>query len=207
MLKIDRSEVDKAIENLGGMFNATQEVLNSYEAEKKTLEERGEVLAERLAQLQEQHTQTLLDREVAKDSPSDYIYLSTQLTKIGEEIKILLSLTEQQKEEFKALKQRYMPIISGTYSRDSATKSKYFNVSESVINVRDELKRAISDYESEIHKQDQKVMSVIYDDFLHDSELMNESWDNVERRRKALAFKRRFDFDRNRLFYDKTINL
>lgn len=50
-------------------------------------------------------------------------------------------------------------------------------------------------------------MPLIYDDFLDDSELMNESWDNPDRRMKALAFKRTFDFDRNNLLYDKEIRL
>ncbi|UVW11667.1 hypothetical protein NX823_10890 [Bacillus subtilis] len=44
MLKIDRSAVDKAIENLDNMFNATNEVLKEYEAEKKALKEREEFL-------------------------------------------------------------------------------------------------------------------------------------------------------------------
>lgn len=63
MLKIDRTSVDKAIEEMK-LFEATKEVLASYEAEKEALVKRGDVLTERLAQLQEQHTQTLIDREV-----------------------------------------------------------------------------------------------------------------------------------------------
>ncbi|MGE8082134.1 hypothetical protein [Peribacillus loiseleuriae] len=207
MLKIDRSAVDKAIESLGGMFNATNEVLASYEAEKKTLEEREGFLKGKLAQLQKQHATTLIDREVAKDNPSDYIYLSTQLTKVDEEVKILLSLQDQQKEEFTELKKKYMPIIKEAYSKDSRARNDYFNVSEAVTHVTDELKRAISDYEKEISKQDSQVMSGIYEDFLDDSELMNESWDDPNRRRNVLAFKRAFSWERNNLHYDKTIKL
>lgn len=206
MLKIDRKAVDKAIEGME-LFTATKEVLKQYEAEKEVLEKREEALAERLAQLQEQHTQTLIDREVASDNPSDYIYLSSQLSKIESDMKVLLPLKEALEEEYTLLKQKYMPIIRETYSKDSSARNKHFNVSEAVSYVRDELKLVISDYEKAISKQDHEVMPVIYDDFLDDSELMNESWDNPDRRMKALAFKRTFEFDRNNLLYDKEIRL
>ncbi|UNP75085.1 hypothetical protein MN033_17635 [Bacillus nitratireducens] len=206
MLKIDRKAVDKAIEEME-IFTATKEVLANYEAEKEALVKRGDVLTERLAQLQEQHTQTLIDREVANDNPSDYIYLSAQLSKLDSEAKVLLPLQDQLKEDLTALKRKYMPLIRETYIKDSATRNTHFNVSETVAYVRDELKQAISDYEKEIHKQDHEVMPVIYNDFLDDSELMNESWDNPDRRMKALAFKRTFEFNRNNLLYDKEIRL
>ncbi|TDY53728.1 hypothetical protein [Bacillus subtilis] len=206
ILKIDRSAVDEGIKNLDGMFNATNDVLNEYEEEKKSLEKRGEHLDRRLAELQEQHVTLLMDRETAKDNPSDYIYLSTQLKKIDEEVKILLSLQDQLKEEFKVLKEKYMPIIRETYSKDSLVRNN-FNVNEAIASVRDELKQIISDYEKAINEQDQQVMDIIYEDFLDDSELMDESWNDPERRRKALAFKRTFDFDRNRIYYTSTINL
>ncbi|MGJ6985530.1 hypothetical protein [Bacillus subtilis] len=207
MLKIDRSAVDKAIENLDNMFNATNEVLKEYEAEKKALKEREEFLENRLAQLQEQHATTLIDREVTRDNPSDYIYLSKQLTEIDEEVEILLSLQEQLQDEYEELKEKYMPIIRDSYRKDLSAKNSYFNINDAVNYVRDELKQAISDYENEIYKQDSQVMSVIYDDFLSDSALMNESWDDSERRRNALSFKRAFDFDRTKLSYDREIKL
>ncbi|MEC1633064.1 MULTISPECIES: hypothetical protein [Bacillus cereus group] len=206
MIKLDRTAVDKAITEMK-LFEATKEVLASYEAEKEVLKKREEALTERLAQLQEQHTQTLIDREVANDNPSDYIYLSSQLSKLESDMKVLLPLKEALQEEYTLLKQKYMPIIRETYSKDSATRNKHFNVSEAVSYVREELKLVISDYEKAISEQDQQVMPLIYNDFLDDSELMNESWDNPDRRMKALAFKRTFDFDRNNLLYDKEIRL
>ncbi|PAW37808.1 hypothetical protein CKQ70_31135 [Bacillus toyonensis] len=206
MIKLDRTAVDKAITEMK-LFEATKEVLASYEAEKEVLKKREEALTERLAQLQEQHTQTLIDREVANDNPSDYIYLSSQLSKLESDMKVLLPLKEALQEEYTLLKQKYMPIIRETYSKDSATRNKHFNVSEAVSYVREELKLVISDYEKAISEQDQQVMPLIYDDFLDDSELMNESWDNPDRRMKVLAFKRTFDFDRNNLLYDKEIRL
>ncbi len=206
MIKLDRTSVDKAIEEME-LYKATKEVLASYEAEKESLVKREEALTERLAQLQEQHTQTMLDREVANDNPSDYIYLSSQLSKIESDMKVLLPLKEALQEEYTLLKQKYMPIVRETYSKDSSARNKHFNVSEAVSYVRDELKLVISDYEKAISKHDQQVMPLIYDDFLDDSELMNESWDNPDRRMKALAFKRTFDFDRNNLLYDKEIKL
>ncbi|MGM2612309.1 hypothetical protein, partial [Bacillus cereus group sp. BceL008] len=109
MIKLDRTSVDKAIAEMK-LFEATKEVLASYEAEKEILEKREEALTERLAQLQEQHTQTLIDREVASDNPSDYIYLSSQLSKIESDMKVLLPLKEALQEEYTLLKQKYMPI-------------------------------------------------------------------------------------------------
>ncbi|HDR4595092.1 hypothetical protein VSK70_26650 [Bacillus sp. WOD8 KX774193] len=206
MIRLDRTSVDKAIEGMN-LFTATKEVLASYEAEKEALVKREEALTERLAQLQEQHIQLMMDREVATDNPSDYIYISKQLTNINEDVKVITLLQDQLKEDFTALKQKYMPIVRETYSKDSSARNKHFNVSEAVSYVREELKLVISDYEKAISEQDQQVMPLIYDDFLDDSELMNESWDNPDRRMKALAFKRTFDFDRNNLLYDKEIRL
>lgn len=154
MLKIDRSKVDKAIEEMA-LFEATKEVLENYKAEKEVLEKRKEAFDERLTQLQEQHTQAMLDREMAKDNPSDYIYLSAQLTKFDDEVKILLSLQDQLKGDFTALKKKYMLIIQETYRKDSAIRHTHFNVSETVSHVKNELKQIISDYEKEIYKQDQ----------------------------------------------------
>lgn len=206
MIKLDRTAVDKAIKEMK-LFEATKEALASYEAEKEVLKKREEALTERLAQLQEQHIQLMMDREVATDNPSDYIYISKQLTNINEDVKVITLLQDQLKEDFTALKQKYMPIVRETYSKDSSARNKHFNVSEAVSYVREELKLVISDYEKAISEQDQQVMPLIYDDFLDDSELMNESWDNPDRRMKALAFKRTFDFDRNNLLYDKEIRL
>ncbi|MBJ6722206.1 hypothetical protein I2750_18570 [Bacillus sp. PR5] len=45
MLKIDRTAVDKAIEEMN-LFTATKEILASYEAEKEVLAKRGEVLTD-----------------------------------------------------------------------------------------------------------------------------------------------------------------
>ncbi|MCM2982305.1 hypothetical protein M3599_15370 [Niallia circulans] len=206
MLKINRSSLDKAIKNLDGMFNGTMEVLKEYEAEKKALEERKDALSKLIAEQQEQHAQTFIDRELAKDNPSDYIYMSKQLASMEEELRVLLSLQDQQKDDFYTLKQKYMPIIREAYSKDSAI-CKAFNVNESIHNVGDELKQAIADYEQAIDKQDKQVMPLIQKDFLGDSELMNESWEDPDRRRNALTFKREFDFARNRLYYDKEIKL
>ncbi|PAW37816.1 hypothetical protein CKQ70_30950 [Bacillus toyonensis] len=59
------------------------------------LKKREEALTERLAQLQEQHTQTLIDREVANDNPSDYIYLSSQLSKLESDMKYYYHLKKR----------------------------------------------------------------------------------------------------------------
>ncbi|MEH0976431.1 hypothetical protein AB1I92_15670 [Bacillus mobilis] len=207
MLKIDRKAVDTAIEEME-LYTATKEVLTKYEAEKEVLVQREKALAERLAQLQEQHTSLLIDREVATDNPSDYIYMSKQLTNVNEDVKIITSLQEKLKESYTELKQKYMPIIQENYKKDSATRHKHFNVSETVAYVRNELQQAISDYEKAIREQDQQVMPLIYDDFLDDSELMNEGWEvDQESRVRVLAFKRTFEFDRNKLLYDKEIKL
>ncbi|KAA0756029.1 hypothetical protein DN401_12640, partial [Bacillus sp. BF2-3] len=149
MIRLDRTSVDKAIEGMN-LFTATKEVLASYEAEKEALVKREEALTERLAQLQEQHIQLMMDREVATDNPSDYIYISKQLTNINEDVKVITLLQDQLKEDFTALKQKYMPIVRETYSKDSSARNKHFNVSEAVSYVREELKLVISDYEKAI---------------------------------------------------------
>ncbi|PAW43854.1 hypothetical protein CKQ69_29935 [Bacillus toyonensis] len=145
MIKLDRTAVDKAITEMK-LFEATKEVLASYEAEKEVLKKREEALTERLAHYKN-NILKLYDREVANDNPSDYIYLSSQLSKLESDMKVLLPLKEALQEEYTLLKQKYMPIIRETYSKDSATRNKHFNVSEAVSYVREELKLVISDYE------------------------------------------------------------
>lgn len=207
MLKINREAVDKAIEEME-LFTATKGLLKQYEAEKEVLEKREIALNERLAQLSSQHAQTLIDREFASENVGEYILLSQQLTKFNEEVKILNSLLQEVKADFTELKKKYMPLIQTTYKNDSSAIHKHFNVNEAIAHVQNELKLVISDYEKAINEQDQQVMPVIYNDFLDDSELMNEGWEVDQASRvKVLAFKRAFDFDRNNLLYDKEIKL
>lgn len=193
MLKIDRSAVDEAIKNMN-MFTATLEVLASYEAEKKVLKERGEHLTQKLAQLQEQHATTLIDREVAKDSPSEYVYLSKQLKEIDEETKVLNSLQEQLKDEFTELKLKYAPTIAENYRKDKVAKAE-FDVNATVEYVRYELIKAIADYANEVKKQDAPLMPLIYE-FLDDKEVMEA----------YRGFRRTFDFDRTDLYYSEANN-
>lgn len=188
MLKIDRSEVDKAIENLE-MFTDTEKVLDDYETEKKVLIKREEDLNKRVVELQEEHTQLLLDREIVKDSTSDYIYLSKQLSVANDEMQIIVSLQEQLKDDFRALKQKYIPIIRGTYSKDLQGKNE-FPVNFTVESVRYELIKAIADYANEIREQQQPLIPLI-GEFLDDEELMEEN----------RGFRRLFEFDSTNLSY------
>ncbi|KAB2454619.1 hypothetical protein F8160_09575 [Bacillus sp. CH126_4D] len=191
MLKIDRTAVDKAIEEMD-LFTATKEVLASYEAEKEVLEKREEALTERLAQLQEQHTQTMLDREIAKDNPSDYIYLSAQLTKIDDEVKILLSLQDQLTEDFTALRQEFAPTIQATYSKDLREKDK-LPVNDMVDYVRYELIKSIHDYAREVRNQQAPLMATM-SEFLDDKEVMEAN----------RGFQRLFEFDATNLHYSES---
>ncbi|HDR7648182.1 hypothetical protein EXW28_29955 (plasmid) [Bacillus mycoides] len=191
MLKIDRTAVDKAIEEME-LFTATKEVLANYEAEKKVLEKREEALTERLAQLQEHHAQILIDREVANDSPSDYIYMSKQLTNINEDVKVITSLQEQLKEDFTALKQKYAPTIQEVYSKDLRGKDQ-LPVNDMVDSVRYELIKSISDYAREVRNQQAPLMDVI-DEFLDDAEVMETN----------RSFKRLFEFDSTNVHYSES---
>ncbi|WP_258131851.1 hypothetical protein [Bacillus cereus] len=191
MLKIDRTAVDKAIEEME-LFTDTKEVLAKYEAEKEALVKRGDVLTEKLAQLQEQHTQTLIDREVANDNPSDYIYLSAQLTKIDDEVMILLSLQDQLKGDFTALKQKYAPTIQEVYSKDLRGKDQ-LPVNDMVDSVRYELIKSISDYAREVRNQQAPLMTTI-GEFLDDKEVMEENRN----------FKRLFEFDSTNVHYSES---
>ncbi|MDA1598129.1 hypothetical protein PDK06_25320 [Bacillus cereus group sp. TH217LC] len=191
MLKIDRSAVDTAIEEME-LFTATKEVLKQYEAEKEVLEKRGDALAERLAQLQVQHTQTLIDREVAKDNPSDYIYLSAQLTKIDDEVKILLSLQDQLKDDFTALKQKFAPTIQETYRQDLREKDK-LPVNDMVDSVRYELIKSIYDYAKEVRKQQAPLMATM-NEFLDDKEVLEAN----------RGFQRLFEFDSTNVYYSES---
>ncbi|USK27363.1 hypothetical protein LIT32_18010 [Bacillus sp. CMF21] len=191
MLKIDRSEIDKAIKEMN-LFTATQEVLNAYEKEKAVLEKRGKDLNERIAELTERHATTLIDRESASDNTSDYIYLSKELASIDEEMRIILSLQEQLAGQFTALKQKHAPMIRETYSKDMAVKRE-FDVNSLVDYVRYELVKSIADYANAVREQDAKIMPLIYDEFLDDEQLMQEN----------KSFKRTFDFDRHKLSYSE----
>ncbi|WP_309326681.1 hypothetical protein, partial [Bacillus anthracis] len=77
-IKRDRTAVDTASTETK-LFEAKKEGLESYEGEREVRKKREEALTERLAQLQEQHTQSLIDSDVASGNPSYYINLSSQL--------------------------------------------------------------------------------------------------------------------------------
>lgn len=193
MIKFDRTEVDKAIEELN-MFEATKKVIEDYENEKKLLEKREEELNNKISELQELHATLLIDRETAKDTPSDYIYLSTQLTKTNEEMNILLSLQDELKNDFKELKMKYTPIIQDTYYKDSQERYN-FNVNEAVEKTRYELIKAIADYSNAVKAQERPLMNTIQE-FLDDKEVMEAN----------RSFKRRFEFDRLNLNYAESID-
>jgi hypothetical protein len=194
MLKIDRSAVDKAIEDLE-MFTATKKVLREYEAEKEVLVKRGDDLSKRVAELQKEHTRLLLEREGSKDNTSDYIYLS-KLTAADEEMKIIISLQEQLKEDFTSLKMKYAPIIQATYSKDLSAKNQ-LPVNDMVEYARYELVKAIYDFACEVRKQQSPLLPAI-GEFLDDKTVMESN----------RGFGRLFEFDQTNLYYsefDKTV--
>ncbi|TVX77815.1 hypothetical protein FQP34_22035 [Peribacillus simplex] len=189
MLKIDRSAVDTAIENMV-LFTASIEVLADYETEKQVLVKRGEGFSKRISEIREEHAGTMIDREtVAKDSTSDYIYLSGKMKQLDDEMKIILSLQDQLKEDFRELRQKHLPIIQGTYRNDLSAKSE-FRVNETVELVRYELLKAIADYAREVKKQQQPLLPLI-GEFLDDEELMSNN----------AGFRRLFSSDSTNLSY------
>ncbi|PFB15489.1 hypothetical protein CN399_12545 [Bacillus cereus] len=191
MLKIDRTAVDKAIEEME-LFTATKEVLANYEAEKKVLEKREEALNERLAMLSSQHAQTLIDREFATENVSEYILLSQQLTKFNEEVQLITSLQEQLKEDFTELKLKYAPTIQATYGKELRAKDD-LHVNDMVDSVRYELLKAVTDYAREVRNQQAPLMPVI-EEFLDDEKVMESN----------RSFKRSFEFDSTNLYYSES---
>ncbi|PFK03464.1 hypothetical protein COI97_14465, partial [Bacillus cereus] len=130
--------------------------------------------------------------EVAKDNPSDYIYLSAQLTKIDDEVKILLSLQDQLKEDFTALRQEFAPTIQATYSNDLREKDK-LPVNDIVDSVRYELIKSIYDYAREVRNQQAPLMTTM-SEFLDDKEVME-----INR-----GFQRLFEFDSTNVYYSES---
>ncbi|QGS68104.1 hypothetical protein CV093_04000 [Oceanobacillus sp. 143] len=88
MITVDKSKLDRAIESLEGMFSNTEKVLIDYEAEREELENRGNDLNKRLAELQNKQTETLLLREKPKKQLSISSYQKTLLT-IKKKVKLL----------------------------------------------------------------------------------------------------------------------
>lgn len=190
MIQIDRSAVDAAIENMGGMFKASKEVFAEYEKERKVLIKRGEGFKKKIAELQEEHASTMIDREtVAKDSISDYIFLTQKMKKLDDEMTTVQSLEDQLKEDFKSLKQKYIPIIQNTYGEDLTAKNE-FDVKHAVELVRYELLSCIAEYAGAVRKQQAPLLPLI-GEFLDDEELMTEH----------KSFRRTFDFDSTYLSY------
>ncbi|MBE7151041.1 hypothetical protein FUT12_26665 [Bacillus mycoides] len=191
MLKIDRTAIDTAIEEME-MFVATKELLEKYETEKEVLEKREVALNERLAKLSTQHAQTLMDREFATENVSEYILLSQQLTKFNEEVQLIKSLQEQLKEDFTELKLKYAPTIQTTYSKDLKAKDK-LPVNEMVDSVRYELIKSITDYAKEVRNQQAPLMTTI-GEFLDDADVMEAN----------RGFKRLFEFDSTNVYYSES---
>ncbi|MFK9120506.1 hypothetical protein ACJEBK_27220 [Peribacillus frigoritolerans] len=190
MLKIDRSELDKAIKNMVAMYADTEKVLADYEEEKQVLINRENGFKERMLQLQKEHTQVLLDRDSSKDNTSDYIKLSKKLTAANDDMQIIVSLQAQLKEDFKDLKQKYIPIIRDTYSNDVSAKNE-FQVNDTIDYVKYELLNAIADYAKEVRKLQLPIREIVGDEFLGDSQLMQEN----------KSFQRAFEFDSTYLSY------
>jgi hypothetical protein len=194
MLVIDRSAVDLAIENIGTMFAETEKVFADYETEKQVLIKRGEGFNKRISEIREEHAGTMIDREtIAKDSTSDYIYLSGKMKQLDDEMKIILSLQEQLKEDFTALRMRYTPIVEATYRKDLSAKNQ-LNVNDMVEHARYELVKAIHDFASEVKNQQRPLQSAV-DEFLDDKEVME-----INRN-----FERLFEYDQTNLYYSEPL--
>ncbi|AXI08157.1 hypothetical protein CUC15_03880 [Oceanobacillus zhaokaii] len=189
MITVDKSKLDRAIESLEGMFSNTEKVLIDYEAEREELENRGNDLNKRLAELQNKQTETLLLREKTKET-AKYIKLSKDLANYQEESQIIVSLQEQLQADFRQLKQKYIPVIRDTYSKDSRVM-RSLDVDYVVEDVRYELVKSIADFANAVRKEDSKVIGVIQDEFLSDSDLMQDN----------RGFQRTFDYDRTKLSY------
>lgn len=193
MLKIDRKEIDKAIEEMQ-LFTDTKEVLAKYESEKEVLEKREIALNERLAKLSSQHAQTLIDREFATENVGEYILLSQQLTKFNEEVQLINSLLDQLKDDFTELKLKFAPTIQEVYSKDLREKDK-LPVNDMVDYVRYELLKSVTDYAKEVRSQQAPLMLTI-GEFLDDKEVMEAN----------RGFKRLFEFDSTHLYYSESQN-
>ncbi|MCT1905266.1 hypothetical protein [Oceanobacillus sojae] len=182
LIKLDRTELDKAIAELEGMYSATAKVLADYEAEKADLEKRGDELNERLNELQHLHAETLLKREEEKNT-AEYVKLSKQLKDADDEVQIIQSLQEQLSEDKLQLKQKYVPLIRSSHGKDTSARNA-LDVNYVVEDVIYELMSGIADFSNTVRKENDKVIGTIRDEFLDDRQLMENN----------KVFKRQFDY-------------
>ncbi|MFS0639190.1 hypothetical protein AB1K84_25280 [Mesobacillus foraminis] len=170
MLKVVRTELNKAIANMEEVFSGTKEVIAKYQAEKSLLDEKEDHLNQYLRDLQNDHTANVVSQQNTTDI-SEVIYLQKQSKELVNESRIIESLLEDLEGERLQLKLRYAPLIQGAYEREMAKAQRQFDVNDEVDNLLYQLVLGISDYAHEVRKQHNAMIPIV-EEFLDSGEVL-----------------------------------
>lgn len=121
-VEVNRKALEKLISEMD-LYPNTKEVVSSYQEVANKLDERKLLLQQQLEELQEQHTQNLVDQETS--NVAEIVYLKIQGKKINEEFQIIDTLIDETKKERVELKLYYYKIFRQALSKDSTIASSY----------------------------------------------------------------------------------
>jgi hypothetical protein len=153
-VKVDRKSIDKMIKEIS-LFDETKSVLTAYQKEVSKLNEREEELNKQLEEIQEKHTQNLLDQESA--DVSELIYLKKMNRELVYETEVITSLLEELAEEKASLKIKYVPLINQAKREDMNNNAGRYNANEIVTQLRYEMLKIIADVSAEMKRQYRSV--------------------------------------------------
>jgi hypothetical protein len=170
-IKVDKKGVKKVIDEME-LFGHTKEVVSEYQIHFNKLDDREKELNRQLEEIQEKHTQNLLDQETA--DVSELIYLKKMGRELVYETEVITSLLEQTNEEMTELKFHYAPLINKALSNDSTARVGKYDFSPLVDEVMGELLNAIAEVGMEFRKQYAEVHPAVTD-VIKDKKVM-ERW-------------------------------
>lgn len=195
MIKIDRKEVDKLLNDMD-LFVHTKAALVDYKAELKQLEVRGEKLEEKLARIQSEHTENLLKLEGNTDVNA-IIELKMENIHLVSKSKVVAALLESLEEEKTDLKIKHAPLFDAALKTDMQARGGKYDLNQIIDIVRYEMIRAIADIGKEMKKQFFAIESDV-----------KEVFDDVAVRETYVQIGRGFTQEHYQPFYsefDKTV--
>lgn len=151
MITINRKSVDKLISEMDILMH-TKVAVAVYKAELQLLEDRGEKLAEKLATIQQSHTDNLLKLDSCTDV-DEIITLKFENINLVSNSKVINSLVEGLAEEKTELKIKHAPLFETALREDGNARKGKYSANQIVDTMRYGMISAVADIGKEMQSQ------------------------------------------------------
>lgn len=151
MITINRKSVDKLITGMD-ILMLTKVAVANYKADLQLLEDRGQKLSEKLATIQQSHTDNLLKLDGCTDV-DQIITLKLENINLVANTKVVSSLLEGLEEEKTDLKVKHAPLYEAATKADMQARGGKYDANVIVSELRYQMIRSIADIGKAMQEQ------------------------------------------------------